>query len=81
MTITITLRDEVENLLREKAEQRGVTLDSLAAEIIDRVLSEDNLEAAIAKIRLSLQDYESGNFRDFEDFAQAQAEKYGLVLD
>lgn len=81
MTITITLRDEVENLLREKAEQRGVTLDSLAAEIIDRVLSEDNLEAAIAKIRLSLQDYEAGNFRDFEDFAQAQVEKYGLVLD
>jgi hypothetical protein len=63
MTITITLRDEVENLLREKAAQRGVTLDSLAAEILDRVLSEENLEAAcceadpfgIAKIQLSLQ--------------------------
>jgi hypothetical protein len=81
MTITITLRDEVENLLREKAAQRGVTLDSLAADILDRVLSEENLEAAIATIRLSLQDYDSGNFRDFEDFVQAQAEKYGLVLD
>jgi hypothetical protein len=81
MTITITLRDEVENLLREKAAQRGVTLDSLAADILDRVLSEENLEAAIATIRLSLQDYDSGNFRDFEDFVQAQAEKYGLVLE
>lgn len=89
MTITITLRDEIESLLREKAAQRGVTLDCLAAEILDRVLSDESLEAAcceadpkaIAKIRSSLQDYESGNFRDFEDFAQSQAEKYGLVLD
>jgi hypothetical protein len=38
MTITITLRDEVENLLREKAAQRGITLDSLAMEIFNQAL-------------------------------------------
>ena len=81
MTITITLRGEVEERLMAKAKERGLTLDSLAAEILNQVLGEDDLEAAIAKIRLSLQDYEAGNFRDFEDFAQEQTEKYGLTLN
>lgn len=41
MTITITLGDEVENLLREKAAQRGVTLDSLAMEIFNQALTRE----------------------------------------
>ena len=38
MTITVTLQNDIEALLRQRAEERGISLDSLATEIFNRAL-------------------------------------------
>ena len=83
MTIVVTLSSELEALLHEYAAQRGQDVNLVASELLATVLEwevEDS-EEAIKGIQKGLNDFETGRFRSFSDFAQEQRHKYNLPVD
>lgn len=80
MPITISLSPEVEERLRQKATQQGQDISRVAAELLVRILDWElqDSEDAIESIDRSLDDFEAGRSRSFEEFASEQRRKYNL---
>ncbi|HEY9704831.1 MAG TPA: hypothetical protein V6C58_20490 [Allocoleopsis sp.] len=83
MTITINLRPEVETQLTEKATKQGKNISEIATEIITNALELElqEYEETIKGITQGLEDFETGNFRSFEEFTNEQCRKYNLSLE
>lgn len=83
MTIVVTLSPELEALLRDKAARRGEDVSLVASQLLASVLeweAQDSQEA-IKGIQQGLDDFEAGQFRSFQEFAQEQRRKYNLPTD
>ncbi len=80
MTIVITLSPELETLLLDRAAQQGQEVN-VASELLAGALEwqEQDSAEAIKGIRQGLDDFEIGRFRDFQDFAEEQRHKHGLL--
>ncbi len=83
MTIVVTLSPELEALLRDKAARRGQDVSLVASQLLASVLeweAQDSQEA-IKGIQQGLNDFEAGQFRSFQEFAEQQRRKYNLPVD
>jgi predicted transcriptional regulator len=80
MTILINLAPELEEQLRKKATHQGQDVSLVAAELLASVLKREaqDLEDSIKGIQQGLDDFEAGNFRSFDEFADEQRRKYNL---
>jgi predicted transcriptional regulator len=80
MTIVIDLTPELEEQLRKKATHQGQDISLVAAELLASVLEWEaqDSEEAIKGIQQGLNDFEAGNFRSFNKFADEQRRKYNL---
>ncbi len=80
MAIVVSLSPELEARLREKAAQQGQDVSLVAAQLLETFLEweEQDSEAAIKGIQKGLEDFETGRFRSFSDFADDQRRKYNL---
>ncbi|WP_019502907.1 hypothetical protein [Pseudanabaena sp. PCC 6802] len=82
MTIVVTLSPELEALLRERATQQGQDVGFIASELLTAALrwEEQDLKEAISGIQRGLDDFEAGQFRAFQDFAEEQGYRYNLPI-
>ncbi len=80
MAIVVTLSPELEALLLDKAARRGQDVSLVASELLASILAWDkqDSEEAIQGIQHGLDDFESGQCRSFQDFAEEQRRKYNL---
>ena len=80
MAIVVTLSPELEVLLRDRAMEQGQDINLVASELLASVLEWEDRDsvATIASIQQGLDDFEVGQFRSFQDFAQEQRHKYDL---
>lgn len=80
MTIVINLTPELEEQLRKKATHQGQDISLVAAELLASVLEWEaqDSEEAVKGIQQGLDDFEAGNFRSFDEFADEQRRKYNL---
>lgn len=82
MAIIVTLSPELEALLLSKAAQRGQDVNLVASELLASVLEwEQDAQEAIKAIEQGLDDFETGRFRSFQDFAEEQRQKFNLPAD
>lgn len=83
MAIVITLSPELEARLREKAVRQGQDVNLLASELLANVLEWEvqDSEAAIKGIQQGLENFATGQFRSFDEFAEEQRRKYNLSAD
>jgi len=83
MAIVITLSPELEARLRDKAVRQGQDVNLLASELLANILEWEaqDSEAAIKGIQQGLENFETGQFRSFDEFAQEQRRKYNLSAD
>lgn len=83
MSIVVTLSPELEALLLNQAARRGQDVSLVASELLARILEweEQETEEAIKGIQQGLDDFETGQFRAFQTFAEAQRSKYNLPSD
>lgn len=72
MSIAISLSPEIETLLREQADRQGQDISFVAAQLLTRILEWEarDSEEAIEGIQKGLNDFESGRFRSFDEFAK-----------
>jgi predicted transcriptional regulator len=80
MAIVINLTPELEEQLRRKATHQGQDVSLVAAELLATVLEWEtqDSEEAIRGIQQGLDDFEAGNFRSFDEYADEQRRKYDL---
>jgi len=78
MAIVVTLIPELEALLLDKAARQGQDVNLVASELLSSVLEweKQDLEEAIKVIQQGLDDFEAGQFRSFQNFAEEQRSKY-----
>jgi predicted transcriptional regulator len=72
MTITLKLSPEFEAKLQDKASQQGKDINQIITELLTTLLeweTEDTTEA-IKGIQQGLTDFELGNYRSFDEFAE-----------
>ncbi|MGA9378744.1 MAG: hypothetical protein WBV73_08245 [Phormidium sp.] len=83
MAIVITLSPELEARLRDQAVRQGQDVNLLASELLANVLEWEaqDSEAAIKGIQQGLENFETGQFRSFDEFAEEQRRKYNLSAD
>jgi predicted transcriptional regulator len=83
MAIVITLSPELETLLLDRAARQGQEVNLVASELLADVLEwqEQDSAEAIEGIQRGLDNFEVGQFRDFQEFAAAQRLKYNLPVD
>lgn len=83
MAIVVTLSPELEALLLDKAARRGQDVSLVASELLAGVLEweEQDSEEAIKGIQQGLDDFEAGQFRSFQNFAEEQRSKYNMSAD
>ena len=83
MSIVVTLNPKLEALLHRKAAQQGQNISFVTSELLTSILDweEKDSEEAIKVIQQGLDDFESGRFRSFQDFAEEQHHKYNLPAD
>jgi predicted transcriptional regulator len=83
MTIVVTLSPELEALLCEKAARQGQDIGSVASELLAGALEQEaqEIEETISGIQQGLNDFEAGQFRSFDQFAEEQRRKYNLPTD
>ncbi len=83
MAIVVTLTPELETLLRARADLQGQDVNFVASELLASVLEweEQDSKEAIRGIQQGLDDFELGQFRSFQDFAEEQRHKYNLSAD
>lgn len=80
MTITLNLSPDLEAKLQNKALQEGKEINQVITELLTNLIDweiEDSKEA-VKGIQRGLTDFELGNYRSFDDFAEEQYEKYNL---
>ena len=80
MSIVITLNPKLEALLHSRAAKQGQDINLIASELLASILDweEKDSEEAIKGIQTGLNDFESGRFRSFQDFAEEKRHKYKL---
>jgi predicted transcriptional regulator len=80
MTIVVTLSPELEQQLREKAIRQGQDVNLVAAELLKNILKEEAQDSveAIKGIQQGLDDFSSGKFRSFDEYANEQRRKHNL---
>lgn len=80
MAIVVTLSPELEALLCDRAAQQGQDVNFVASELLASILEweKQDLEEAAKAIQQGLDDFETGKFRSFEDFAEEKRHKYNL---
>jgi predicted transcriptional regulator len=83
MAIVITLSPELETLLLDRAARQGQEVNLVASELLADVLEwqEQDSAEAIEGIQRGLDNFEVGQFRDFQEFAAEQRLKYNLPVD
>jgi predicted transcriptional regulator len=80
MTLVINLSPELEKQLREKAIHQGQDINIVASELLASVLkaeAQDDVEA-VKGIQQGLEDFSTGRFRSFDEYADEQRQKYNL---
>jgi predicted transcriptional regulator len=80
MSIVVTLNPKLEALLHSRAVKQGQDVNFIASELLASILDweEKDSEEAIRGIQKGLNDFDSGRFRSFQDFAEEQRHKYNL---
>ncbi len=80
MSIIVTLNPKLEALLHSRAVKQGQDVNFIASELLASILDweEKDSEEAIRGIQKGLNDFDSGRFRSFQDFAEEQRHKYNL---
>lgn len=80
MTIAISLSPEIEALLREKADRQGQDISIVAAQLLTMILESETPDSQedIQAIQQGLDDFDSGRFCSFDEFAESQRRKYNL---
>jgi predicted transcriptional regulator len=80
MTVVINLTPELEKQLRKRATDQGQDVSLVITELLADVLEweSQDLEEAVIGIQRGLDDFEAGNFRSFDEFADEQRRKYNL---
>jgi predicted transcriptional regulator len=80
MTLVVNLSPELEEQLREKAIRQGKDINTVASELLASVLkaeAQDDVEA-VKGIQQGLEDFSTGRFRSFDEYADEQRQKYNL---
>lgn len=80
MTFVVTLSPELEAQLREKALRQGQDVNTVASELLADILkgeAQDSAEA-VKGIQQGLDDFSTGKFRSFDEYADEQRQKYNL---
>ena len=77
MKLTLDLPTQIETLLRQRAEDTGQDISSLALAVLAFGLSFDDLEfmEALEGIQQGLDDFEQGKLSSFKEFVAGQNEK------
>jgi len=80
MPIVVNLRPELEALLHDKALRHGQDINFVASELLSKILEWEaqDSEEAIKGIQKGLDDFETGRYRSFSEFAEQQHLKYSL---
>lgn len=80
MTIKLNLSPDLEAKLQNKASQEGKEINQVITELLTTLLEweTEDTQKAIKGIKRGLTDFELGNYRSFDDFAEEQYEKYNL---
>jgi len=80
MPIVVTLNLELEEQLRKKAAWQGQDVNLVAVELLASALAWEaqDSEEAIKGIQQGLDDFESGKFRPFDEYADEQRRKDNL---
>ena len=67
-------------MLHSRAAKQGQDINFIASELLTSILDweEKDSEEAIKGIQKGLDDFESGRYRSFQDFAEEQRHKYNL---
>ena len=80
MPIVVTLNPELEEQLRKKAARQGQDVNLVAVELLASALAWEaqDSEEAIKGIQQGLDDFESGKFRPFDEYADEQRRKDNL---
>lgn len=83
MAIVVTLSPELEALLYDRAARQGQDVSLVASELLASVLEweKQDSEEAIKGIQQGLDDFEAGQFRAFQEFAEEQRRKHNLPAD
>lgn len=83
MTLTLNLPPKIEALLRQRAENSGQDIASVALAILAFGLSFDESDffEALEGIQRGLDDFDRGQFSTLEEFVVEQNRKYGLSLE
>jgi predicted transcriptional regulator len=81
MTLVINLSPELEAQLREKAIHQGQDINIVASELLASVLKAEaqNDVEAVQSIQQGLDDFSTGKFRSFDEYADEQRQKYNLL--
>ena len=82
MTLVINLSPELEAQLREKAIHQGQDINTVVSELLASILKEEaqNDAEAVKGIQQGLEDFSTGNFRSFDEYADEQRQKYNLSV-
>ena len=80
MSIVVTLNPKLEALLHSRASKQGQDVNFIASELLTIILNweEKDSEEAIKGIQTGLDDFESGRYRSFQNFAEEKRHKYNL---
>ena len=80
MSIVVTLNPRLEALLHSRATKQGQDVDLVVSELLANILDwdEKDSEEAIKGIQTGLDDFESGRYRSFRDFAEELRHRYNL---
>ncbi|HBB35662.1 MAG TPA: hypothetical protein DDZ80_10105 [Cyanobacteria bacterium UBA8803] len=83
MPLTLTLPPKIEALLRQRAENSGQDLATMALAVLAFGLSFDESDffEALEGIQRGLDDFDRGQFSSLEQFIAEQNQKYGLSLE
>ena len=80
MTLVVTLSPELEEQLREKALRQGQDINTVASELLASILKEEAQDsaAAVIGIQQGLDDFSTGKFRSFDEYADEQRQQHHL---
>ncbi len=80
MTLVVNLSPELEDRLREKAIRQGQDIDTVVSELLASILKEEAQDTAeaIRGVQQGLDDFSTGKFRSFDEYASEQRQKYNL---
>jgi predicted transcriptional regulator len=80
MSILVTISPELEEQLLEKAARQGQDVNLVATELLASILEWERADSAavIAGIQQGLDEFNTGKFRSFDEYAAAQRQKHNL---